>query len=821
MAYNDVRTPEQHAAVTGNASLDDGDVVYSVGHLGAAQMHGWEAHKRATTEAFTLIEGYYLEAIDAALAGGAPYESALSPYANVASPPAIGPGKHLVTHSALEPWVTFEDIELPGSATQVYDYTVRAYGYRLDAPTTRVNEIVVLRVTRDGSGDASLLTPAEPFADTRLRITVSDDDVTVDVRAHATQDWVWDTEMTRGAVGAASASISLRLPNGDSVAASGLTACPNVASISALALESAYPDETRYVVGNGPWIAVDRANVLPDGDTQIAGVATPYPIGWVKLNAPAQSVLDLERLVVDAISVAARSFWFHPDHGMTVASDEVTAWTDYLTSRLPSHTAINCTDGGAGYRPALTALANGCPALGSNGGNTHAMNLSGTASSAGSHTFCAVVDVADTTGSQFLWVSTGTGDIGFQLATATATNGLSFRNQSNTAVTGAALVTGLATIAWVYDATAGTCDVYYNGEQIAQLTGQTARALSLYSLGGPDSWHGKLASVCWTSEANTRLVSAFHAWAVKRCGVPNWSVAEFYDDLEIDSTDAFRMSYAERHLQANGATKAIIEWACEYGGSDQGEVALYRNGTLHTTCEDTVQGNNRDSVILAGGTQALILRDGPMRGATNYYRNRVQRVKCNATISDVTVAAPSKRLVILGDSIACGYNATNPTSQGWPNLLKTSWTGGRVATHAVGNIGLSHLGSDGAKRAALVAILKEACDGTASNTILIQLGYNDAAAAWSTADFGAAYAALLTLIGTEIPGATVLALSPITASPDTALPPYRAAILAACSGKSHVIYVDGATLTPELADSAHLTVAGNATLAASILSLLP
>jgi hypothetical protein len=228
MAYNDIRTPEGHAAVLGEVTLDPEtqELDYSVAHNAASQLHGWSAHKLATTEAFTLLEGYYQEALTAALAGSVPYTSALSPYALSGVVPPIGPGKHLVVHSALTPWITFEDLELPATSTQVFDYVVKAYGYLESTPTTRVNETATIRVTRDSSGNASLLSLAAPFSDSRLRVTVGTDDITIDVQAHASQDWIWDTEAVRQLGG--NATILAILPNGTSEVVSSLDYIPSI-----------------------------------------------------------------------------------------------------------------------------------------------------------------------------------------------------------------------------------------------------------------------------------------------------------------------------------------------------------------------------------------------------------------------------------------------------------------------------------------------------------------------------------------------------------------------------------------------------------------
>ena len=546
------------------------------------------------------------------------------------------------------------------------------------------------------------------------------------------------------------------------------------------------------------------------------------PPGLTAGVTPQNTVAATERAVLAAIGPLLRSFWFHPDHGQTIIAGEYTAWLDYLTDIFSGHIAINCTDPSVGYRPLETTLTNGCPALGSNPTHVQGMNLSGTNIPAGSHTFCVVVDVSSVdTDQQALWTSAGTGEIGFELNAGSETIGLLIKNVGNFPVPGAQLVTGLADICWVYDADTGTCDVYYNGQQIGTLTGQIARAMTLYELGGPTSWHGKLASVAYCHSANPALAAAFHQWAVARCGVPEWYSLELPDALENQSAPDFRTAFAERTITIDGATKVVVEWLCQLRISSQDEIALLRNGTLHTTCPSEVTGANRQSVILAGGSQQIIVRDGPMHTSWSYYGNRAHRILSNAPIVADVVGAPTKRLVVLGDSITAGYVSDHPTSEAWPVLIRDA-AAYAVSCYSSGSLGLYQVASDPELLAATVAILVELCDGTVSNVIWVELGFVDFYNGWGVSAFQSAYDALLTAIHAALPDATVFAQTPITAAPDTGLPAYRAAIATAASGKGWVTVVDGTSWTVELSgDGIHPTTTGQAEIAAAVGLVLP
>jgi len=92
-------TPEEHARETGNVlklrsrrtinGVTLGET-FTAGHMAAAQMHGWAAHKLATTDPMKLSQDDYLAAIEAALLGGEAHAPANSQFVpQMSAAPAV------------------------------------------------------------------------------------------------------------------------------------------------------------------------------------------------------------------------------------------------------------------------------------------------------------------------------------------------------------------------------------------------------------------------------------------------------------------------------------------------------------------------------------------------------------------------------------------------------------------------------------------------------------------------------------------------------------------------------------------------------------
>lgn len=83
-------TPEAHAEATNNLlqlksrrtinGASHGSA-FSLKHAAAAQLHGWNAHKQATTEELLISEADYLAALEVAAVGGEPHAPAVSQFA--------------------------------------------------------------------------------------------------------------------------------------------------------------------------------------------------------------------------------------------------------------------------------------------------------------------------------------------------------------------------------------------------------------------------------------------------------------------------------------------------------------------------------------------------------------------------------------------------------------------------------------------------------------------------------------------------------------------------------------------------------------------
>ena len=220
----------------------------------------------------------------------------------------------------------------------------------------------------------------------------------------------------------------------------------------------------------------------------------------------------------------------------------------------------------------------------------------------------------------------------------------------------------------------------------------------------------------------------------------------------------------------------------------------------------------------------------------------LQQTPTIATVSPVTGLCPvayafnapatqifpekAKALVVYGDGIAVGKNASPPTQASWVGLLRASWTG------TVGEVAWDKrsLYQDVTYRsiAAVVADLQQ----QAPTQIWLEIGGEDyAQSLWTAAAFGAQYGALLDAIHGAMPAVAIWAQTPTRRSVETAngagsaLADYRAAIASAVSTRTgFATLVDGTALMSATyldSDGASPTNAGHAMLAAAMQAILP
>jgi lysophospholipase L1-like esterase len=180
---------------------------------------------------------------------------------------------------------------------------------------------------------------------------------------------------------------------------------------------------------------------------------------------------------------------------------------------------------------------------------------------------------------------------------------------------------------------------------------------------------------------------------------------------------------------------------------------------------------------------------------------------------------PTPRLLIYGDSVAVGANATNPSLQGWAQLVRNAYSGSMLL-EAWGFRALHDDAVDGAARQALADHIA----AQAPALIWLAIGTNDYGLnKWTAAAFGTAYADLLDKLHTALPASVIYTQTPIPRGTETAnsvgstLGNYRTQIETAQAARAaYCTLVDGTDIltTGDLADGVHPTTAGHVLYAA-------
>ena len=546
------------------------------------------------------------------------------------------------------------------------------------------------------------------------------------------------------------------------------------------------------VLVNGvPWVSVPRADIDPDGSTQIAGVYTPIAIGWLKL-APSD-LAALETQIVFSAATSSNSFWLHPDNGISAAAGAVTGWLDYLSTVISGHVAHHGTDPTLpANRFVLSSLANGCPALANNAGATSHLLQGGAGSASGSHTFCSVIDLQFPTVNNFGYVVEPASGVGLETVLSGTKYGYILAGVSHNPIVDSINCAGLQTACWVFDASLGRCSFFLNGKRIG-VAPYSASVFNPLSIGSSTiSLTGKLASIFYVNKADYSVIDTFTKWANIRCATPKWKPIVLYDDLENDSSISARAAFSQQSIVTT-ATKSVIEWTCPtplFGGPES-EIALFRNGTP-AILDAINSGANATYSVLAGGAQTLTIRDGTSAYSQHIRADKIYLNDPNATI--ISSSPPNKRIVIFGDSIAVGYRTTNPTIDAWTMLVRAVYAG-RLTNYGWGGAQLVEFAATPTLRTATANTLISMLDGLQLNQLWIALGYNDAAAGVPAATFQSCYKALIQEILSKNANVYITAQGPIAATIEslpTPLPAIRDATRNACLGTT-ARYVDGIT----------------------------
>lgn len=231
-------------------------------------------------------------------------------------------------------------------------------------------------------------------------------------------------------------------------------------------------------------------------------------------------------------------------------------------------------------------------------------------------------------------------------------------------------------------------------------------------------------------------------------------------------------------------------------------VAVYVNGTFLQDIQHAANGAKTTAITLASGSKTVRFVNGAQsKPSTDLLGTFLCDVRSDAPMATHSGDA---KLVIYGDSIAVGANATDTQTQGWPMLVRAA-----VGATAVEAYGYRCLSNDGA---ADIRYFADKIAAMAPSAIWIAIGTNDYALATQTAAaFGTMYGQLVDTLHALRPDAVIYAQSPIVRSSESGLAAYRSAISALTATRSWLNYIDGSTIltTSDLSDGVHPTTAGH------------
>lgn len=267
-------------------------------------------------------------------------------------------------------------------------------------------------------------------------------------------------------------------------------------------------------------------------------------------------------------------------------------------------------------------------------------------------------------------------------------------------------------------------------------------------------------------------------------------------------------SMAEFSMDFPGGGQLTVEsWGTNNNPTN---VGLLANGRIFQAGQITAADQiYHDSFNVPAGL--ITIRAGATKLANNVALGNWQRAAYVATnsLARTVDAPPGKTLVILGDSIACGYLAPNACLQGWSSAIRARWPG-NVLIDAYGIRTAFDDMQDAAHRTALATRLKRANPAV----IVIALGTNDyggtTGAVWTAANFSTGFDAGLVALNAAMPGVQILVVTPIVRTPNTAntfgagnaLSDYTAAENAACvAHPTYATAINGqGARFPQLAD---------------------
>lgn len=259
------------------------------------------------------------------------------------------------------------------------------------------------------------------------------------------------------------------------------------------------------------------------------------------------------------------------------------------------------------------------------------------------------------------------------------------------------------------------------------------------------------------------------------------------------------------------------------------EIGVFVDGVHNQSVLAPASGAFASRITLPAGSKTLSfvngLQSSPTQSLSAVVGTFVTSIWSSVPMTEVA-ASSANRIVVYGDSICVGANATSPVEEGWVQLVRAAHSPDSLAVEGFGFRSLYLDASDSTARAIFVAKMA-AYNPT---TIWLAIGTNDYGLnKWTAASFGTAYAAILDGLHAAIPGASIYCQTPIVRTTETAnafgstLDDYRAQIATAVSTRTaYATLVDGTAIltTGDLADGVHPTTAGHALYAAAVIAEL-
>lgn len=238
----------------------------------------------------------------------------------------------------------------------------------------------------------------------------------------------------------------------------------------------------------------------------------------------------------------------------------------------------------------------------------------------------------------------------------------------------------------------------------------------------------------------------------------------FQDNLEQFNTSTLghyiTSTFASVSFDTN-ATQLVLEYISTIWvgpGPDTGfALAIYVNDRLFQTVMPTSNNISFATFTLPPGTKRVTVVTDEVSGGTLGTFLRAMYVPAQAFVHHVAVDTEHRRLVVYGDSIACGGVATPGVTRGWTARLRQQFPG-RVVIEAYGGRKLNTDCATAAGRAALAQKIA-ACRPT---DVWLAIGVNDWGQSTTTAaTYAANYGAFLDELHALIPAATLWAQTPV------------------------------------------------------------